>query len=96
MNTYADAIRRQAEDAPRAALPAVTKALWAAFAEGHITEPEAEALAAYIDARRLSDAAHSGGQGWNPRGTPVAHATDAFLVHQNRPRTGNVGRAAGL
>jgi NADH:ubiquinone oxidoreductase subunit len=51
---YADAIRRQAEDAPRAALPAVTAALWRAFAEGHVTEIEAEALSALIEARQIS------------------------------------------
>jgi hypothetical protein len=50
---YADAIRRQAEDAPRAALPAVTAALWRAFAEGHVTEAEAEALSGLIEARQF-------------------------------------------
>ena len=54
---YADAIRRQAEDAPRAALPAVTAALWRAFGEGHVTETEAEALSALIAAR--SEARHA-------------------------------------
>ncbi|MDP4026969.1 helix-turn-helix domain-containing protein [Methylobacterium sp. NEAU 140] len=48
---YADAIRRQAEDAPRAALPAVTAMLWRAYSEGQITEAEAEALSALVDAR---------------------------------------------
>ncbi len=51
---YADAIRRQAEDAPRAALPAVTAALWRAFGEGHVTEAEAEVLSALIEARQVS------------------------------------------
>ncbi len=50
---YADAIRRQAEDVPRAALPAVTAALWRAFGEGHVTEAEAEALSALIEARQV-------------------------------------------
>ena len=50
---YADAIRRQAEDAPRAALPAVAAALWRAFGEGHLTEAEAEALSGLIEARQL-------------------------------------------
>jgi hypothetical protein len=50
---YADAIRRQAEEAPRAALPAVTAALWRAFAEGHVTEAEAEALSALVEARQV-------------------------------------------
>lgn len=54
---FADAIRRQAEDAPRAALPAVAAALWRALANGQITEPEAETLSALIDARREAHAA---------------------------------------
>ena len=53
---YADAIRRQAEDAPRTALPAVTAALWRAFGEGHVSEVEAEALSALIEARQVSSA----------------------------------------
>lgn len=50
---FADAIRRQAEDAPSAALPAVAAALWRAVANGQVTEAEAETLSALIDARRL-------------------------------------------
>lgn len=69
MNTYADAIRRQAEGAPRGALPAVAKALWAAFAAGQVTEVEAEALSVLIEARQASGAAHSSGQSPNPIGT---------------------------
>ncbi|MCJ2016865.1 helix-turn-helix domain-containing protein [Methylobacterium sp. E-065] len=49
--TYADEIRRQVEAAPRAALSAVTAALWRAFGEGQITEAEAEALSGLIEAR---------------------------------------------
>jgi len=49
---YADASRRQAEDAPRAALPVVTAALWRAFGDGHVSEAEAEALSALIEVRR--------------------------------------------
>ena len=92
MNTYADAIRRQAEDAPRAALPAVASAMWRAYAEGQITEAEAEALSALIEARRLSSAAHSGGQRPNPTGTPAARVTDAPQDRENRPRTGTGSR----
>jgi len=51
---YADEIRRQAEAAPRAALPAVTALLWRAYGEGKVTEAEAEALSALIEARTLS------------------------------------------
>lgn len=50
--TYADEIRRQAEAAPRVALPAVTAALWRAFGEGRVTESEAEALSTLIETRR--------------------------------------------
>ncbi|GJE36152.1 GntR family transcriptional regulator [Methylobacterium persicinum] len=48
---YADEIRRQAEAAPRAALPAITAALWRAFGDGKVTEAEAEALSGLIEAR---------------------------------------------
>ena len=48
---FAEEIRRQAEIAPQAALPAVTAALWRAFGEGKITEAEAEALSGLIEAR---------------------------------------------
>ena len=51
--TYADEIRRQVEMAPRAALPAVTAALWKAYGEGQITEGEAETLSGLIEARSL-------------------------------------------
>ncbi len=50
--TYADEIRRQVEAAPRAALPAVTAALWRAYGEGKVTE--AEALSVLIEGRHLS------------------------------------------
>ena len=43
--TYAEEIRRQVEGAPRAALPAVTAALWRAYGDGKVTEAEAEAEA---------------------------------------------------
>lgn len=49
---YADEIRRQVEAAPRAALPAVTAALWRAFSEGKVTEAEAEALSGLIEGRQ--------------------------------------------
>ncbi|MCP1551671.1 hypothetical protein J2W76_004995, partial [Methylorubrum zatmanii] len=49
---FCDQIRQSAEAAPRAALPAVAAALWKAFAAGHVTEAEAEALSALIEARQ--------------------------------------------
>jgi hypothetical protein len=54
---YADEIRRQAEAATRAALPAVTAALWRAYSDGKITEAEAEALSGLIEARTDASAA---------------------------------------
>lgn len=88
MNTYADAIRRQADDAPRAALPAVAQAMWSAFAAGQITEAEAEALSALIEARRLASCAHNGGQIPNPTGTCAVGMIDALQDRQRSPRTG--------
>jgi hypothetical protein len=50
--TYAEEIRRQVEAAPRAALPAVTAALWKAYGEGQVTEAEAEVLSGLIESRQ--------------------------------------------
>ena len=84
---YADEIRRQAEAAPRAALPAVTAALWRAFAEGHVPEAEAEALSVLIESRQASETRRSPRQTPNPTGTGVDSATDA-PDRQGSPRTG--------
>jgi hypothetical protein len=83
---YADAIRQQAEDAPRAALPAVTAALWRAFGDGHVSEAEAEALSVLIEARQASGFGRFAEQGSNPRGT--AQLGDATQNCQRSPRTG--------
>ncbi|GJD44007.1 hypothetical protein AFCDBAGC_1869 [Methylobacterium cerastii] len=56
---YAYEIRRQAEAAPRAALPAVASALWKAFGEGHLSEAEAEALSGLIEARQAEAGTHA-------------------------------------
>ncbi len=61
--------------------------MWKAFGEGHLSEAEAEALSALIEARQLSRAAHSGGQP-EPNGNPCACVTDARRI----VRTGS-GRA---
>lgn len=50
---FYEEIRRQAEAAPRAALPSVAAALWKAFGDGQVSEAEAEALSALIEARRI-------------------------------------------
>ena len=67
---YACEIRRQAEAAPRAALPAIASALWKAFGEGHVSEVEAEALAGLIEARQLSGTERSAEQVENRTGAP--------------------------
>jgi hypothetical protein len=67
---YAYEIRRQAEAAPRAALPAVTAALWKAFGEGHLSESEAEALSGLIEARHLSGTERSAEQAKTRSGAP--------------------------
>ena len=51
---YAYEIRRQAEAAPRAALPAVASAMWKAFGEGQLSEAEVGTLSGLIEARQVS------------------------------------------
>ncbi len=73
--TYAEEIRRQAEAAPCAALPAVTAALWRAYGEGQITEAEAEALSVLIEDRRSSGTGPRLGQSSNLIGTERGEGT---------------------
>ncbi|GEL44588.1 hypothetical protein MEX01_51790 [Methylorubrum extorquens] len=49
---FADHLRSAIEAAPRLTLPAITAELWRAFAEGHVSEADAEALSALIEARQ--------------------------------------------
>ena len=88
---YAYEIRRQAEAAPRAALPAVASALWKAFGEGHLSESEAEALSGLIEARQGSrprGANLSVGQGMAISPIPSAGLTAAPKSRAgSRPRT---------
>ncbi|MCJ2075283.1 helix-turn-helix domain-containing protein [Methylobacterium sp. E-016] len=81
---YAYEIRRQVEAAPRAALPAVASALWKAFGEGHLSEVEAEALAAVIEARQAGSP-NRGDQ------TNVGNS-DLAQDRQRGPRTGTGSR----
>lgn len=81
---FCDQIRQRAETAPHAALPAVAAALWKAFAEGHISETEAEALAALIEARQVLSAPKPG-SAIGPAGS------DASQDHARNPRTGRSG-----
>ncbi|MCJ2074128.1 helix-turn-helix domain-containing protein [Methylobacterium sp. E-016] len=78
---YAYEIRRQAEAAPRAALPAVASALWKAFGEGHLSEAEAEALSGLIEARQAAL-----GQGVTPEPS-TASAEPRRGRRGSRPRT---------
>ncbi|MGH1575562.1 helix-turn-helix domain-containing protein (plasmid) [Methylobacterium sp. P31] len=82
---YADEIRRQAEAAPRAALPAVTAALWRAYSEGKITEAEAEALSAMIEIRLTAVTERAG-----PTQNGCDQDANTPQLHQNSP-----GRAVG-
>lgn len=81
---FCDQIRREAEAAPRAALPAVAAALWKAFAEGHVSEAEAEALSALIETRQASRSPAP----MIPAG-PIG--PDAFQDRAKSPRTGRSG-----
>lgn len=49
---FADEIRRAAEAAARVELPVISAVLWKAFGAGQVTEAEAEALSALIEARK--------------------------------------------
>lgn len=82
---YADEIRRQAEGAARAALPAVSAALWRAFGEGKVTEAEAESLSALIEARQHASTDH----GTGTRTGDAAPLASAGIVrrHGSRPRS---------
>ena len=89
--TYADEIRRQAEVAPRAALPAVTAALWRAYGEGKVTEAEAEALSVLIEARTLTHV----GSGRPKLEQALNSAQTSATVVKATDRTGGPRRAVG-
>jgi hypothetical protein len=69
---FVDEIRRAAGVAARVELPAVSVALWKAFAAGQVTEPEAEELSALIEARKA---------------VPVAPGRPPTARRGSRPRT---------
>lgn len=54
---FADEIRRAVEASPRVKLPELAALLWRAFGQGQVTEVEAEALSALIEARKVVPAA---------------------------------------
>src|SRR4051794_7515473 len=77
---FAEEIRRAAEAAPRVKLPEVSALLWKAFAAGSVTEPEAEALSALIEARKAPAASPPPARKWvgsRPR-------TDASMERRRR------------
>ena len=89
---YADEIRRQVEAAPRAALPAVTAALWRAYGDGKVTEAEAEALSVAIDERRVTEGCQSARREPNPRETDkviVTAGTSNCIKNPNRRHSGS-------
>ncbi|MBB2965163.1 GntR family transcriptional regulator [Methylobacterium sp. R2-1] len=75
---FADHLRTAIEAAPRITLPAITAQLWRAYGEGHVTEAEAEALSALIEAR----------QGASPKAADqITTGQIIFAVdRENRPR----------
>ncbi|MCJ2103753.1 helix-turn-helix domain-containing protein [Methylobacterium sp. E-046] len=92
--TYADEIRRQVEAAPRAALPAVTAALWRAYGDGKVTEAEAEALSVLIEARTTSQRGPISGQSSNKPATVTPQASHSIKNGSDRaerPRRPGVG-----
>src|SRR5919199_335649 len=89
---YANEIRRQAEAAPRAALPEVARALWAAFGEGRVTEAEAETLSRLIEERRQSGPDHrttgqAPGRAEPAAGPAPLAAAGIVRRYGSRPRT---------
>ena len=82
---YAYEIRRQAEAAPRVALPAVASALWKAFGEGHLSEAEAEALSGLIETRQADTGTHAPKRTQAPRtGAGSRPRTDASMARRRR------------
>jgi len=82
--SFAYEIRRQAEAAPRAALPAITAALWRAFGDGRITEAEAEVLSELIEARR--NTAQPRERLANSQETHIPHSDEAAKNAAGSPR----------
>ncbi|MCJ2087250.1 helix-turn-helix domain-containing protein [Methylobacterium sp. E-005] len=85
--TYAEEIRRQVEAAPRAALPAVTAALWRAYGTGQVTEAEAEALSGLIAARQAKSETVSHLRSPNPGGSTDIENSDTATHRAGSPRT---------
>ncbi|MFG5121784.1 helix-turn-helix domain-containing protein [Methylorubrum sp. POS3] len=81
---FADHLRAAIEAAPRLTLPAIAAQLWRAYGEGHVSEAEAEALSALIEARQVLSSPNRGGSnGSADPNTPPDRA--------GSPRTGRRG-----
>ena len=91
---FADEIRRAIEAADRITLPSVTALLWRAYADGKITEAEAEALSGSIEARtataprRRENPSREGLTGESQSSQSQAHPPQD---HQSAPRRSSVG-----
>ncbi|MFJ7441303.1 helix-turn-helix domain-containing protein [Methylorubrum thiocyanatum] len=81
---FADHLRSAIEAAPRITLPTITAQLWRAFGEGHVTEAEAEALSALIEARQVLRSP-------DPGATTGSTSPDAPQDRVRSPRTGRNG-----
>jgi hypothetical protein len=77
---FADEIRRAVEAAPQGALPEVAALLWRAFGAGQVSEAEAEALSALIEARKAVPAA----PGPPRRPTGSRPRSDASMARRRR------------
>ena len=77
---FADHLRAAIETAPRITLPTIATQLWRAFGEGHVSEAEAEALAALIEARQALRSP-------NPATSTAPPAPDAPQDRARSPRT---------
>lgn len=85
---FAEEIRRQAEGAPRAALEAVSAALWKAFAAGAVTEAEAEELSGLIEARKALASAQASSGATQPAAGSLQQVGAALPRRVgSRPRT---------
>ena len=82
---FADELKRAIEAAPRITLPAVTALMWKAFGEGQVSEAEAEALSAVIEARQGDIGTHAPKRIVGPRtGTGSRPRTDASMERRRR------------
>lgn len=81
---FADHLRAAIEAAPRLTLPAITAQLWLAFAEGYVSEAEAEALAALIEIRKTVRSPDRGAESGPIR-------SDTPQDRARSPRTGGNG-----